>query len=50
MVSKDKLSLGAGGAIVLQSDAEKEFEEMLLKAQALIQAINLTSLRYEVHV
>ena len=50
VVNKNKLSLGAGGAIVIQSDAEKEFEEMMLKAQPLIQAINLTSLRCEVHV
>ena len=34
-----RLSLGAGGAIVAQSEPEKEFEEMVLKTQALIQAI-----------
>ena len=39
VVNKNKLSLGAGGAIVDQSDEEKEFEEMMLKAQALIDAI-----------
>lgn len=39
LVNKNKLSVGAGGAIVAQSDAKKEFEEMILKAQVLIQAI-----------
>ena len=50
IVNKDKLSLGAGGAIVVQSEAKKEFEEMMLKAKALIHAINLIFLPYEEHV
>ncbi|HIS29161.1 MAG TPA: aminodeoxychorismate synthase component I [Candidatus Avamphibacillus intestinigallinarum] len=35
----DELSIGVGGAITMLSDAEEEYEEMLLKAEALIQAI-----------
>ncbi|PRW59076.1 aminodeoxychorismate chloroplastic [Chlorella sorokiniana] len=35
----DKLSIGAGGAIVVQSDPEGEYEEMRLKARALLRAI-----------
>jgi para-aminobenzoate synthetase len=34
-----KTTIGAGGAIVMQSDAEEEFEEMLLKAHAPMCAI-----------
>ncbi len=33
------LSIGAGGAIVVQSDLEGEFQEMRLKARALLAAI-----------
>src|SRR5262249_4141769 len=36
------LSMGVGGAVVILSDNEEEFEETLLKAQALIKAIVLT--------
>lgn len=36
-------NIGAGGAIVALSDPESEFEEMLLKTKALIQAIALTA-------
>ena len=50
VINKNKLSLGAGGAIVFESDPEKEFEEMMLKTQALIQAINLVSLQETSHV
>ncbi|MEV6237505.1 aminodeoxychorismate synthase component I [Lentzea sp. NPDC051838] len=34
----DRLSIGAGGAIVLDSDAQEEYEEMLLKAAASLRA------------
>jgi para-aminobenzoate synthetase len=33
-------TIGTGGAIVMQSDAEAEFQETLLKARALMQAID----------
>ncbi len=39
----NKLSIGAGGAIVDQSDSENEFEEMMLKAKVLIEAISKTN-------
>jgi para-aminobenzoate synthetase len=32
------LTIGAGGAIVLDSDAQEEYEEMLLKAAASLRA------------
>jgi para-aminobenzoate synthetase len=34
-----KTTIGAGGAIVMQSDPEEEFEEILLKARAPMSAI-----------
>ncbi|GLZ36366.1 aminodeoxychorismate synthase, component I [Lentzea sp. NBRC 105346] len=37
------LTVGAGGAIVLDSDAEAEFEEMLIKARAPLRALMATS-------
>jgi para-aminobenzoate synthetase len=33
------MSMGVGGAITIQSDPEEEFDEMLLKAQAMVRAI-----------
>jgi para-aminobenzoate synthetase len=38
VVDRDQVSVGAGGAIVVDSDPEGELEEMLLKAQAPISA------------
>jgi len=35
----EELSIGVGGAITILSDAEDEYEEMLLKAEALVEAI-----------
>jgi para-aminobenzoate synthetase len=36
----ERATIGAGGAIVLQSDPEREYEEMLLKAAAPLRAID----------
>ena len=33
------LTIGAGGAIVLDSDPEAEYEEMLLKARTTLRAL-----------
>jgi para-aminobenzoate synthetase len=32
-------TIGAGGAIVMQSDAEEEYQEIMLKARALMRAL-----------
>ncbi|HEX5592426.1 MAG TPA: aminodeoxychorismate synthase component I [Solirubrobacterales bacterium] len=40
VLSGGRASIGAGGAIVLQSDPEREYEEMLLKAAAPLRAID----------
>jgi para-aminobenzoate synthetase len=41
VVGDGGVSIGAGGAIVVQSEAEGEFEEMALKAAALLRAVGL---------
>jgi para-aminobenzoate synthetase len=40
VVEKDTVSLGVGGAIVMQSDAEDEYQEILLKGRAPMAAID----------
>ena len=40
VLTHDDITIGAGGAIVLQSDAADEFSEMQLKARALMEAID----------
>jgi len=39
VMSRDETSIGVGGAIVMQSDADEEYQETLLKAQAPMRAI-----------
>ncbi|KAL4425476.1 hypothetical protein ABPG75_009492 [Micractinium tetrahymenae] len=39
VLAEGRISIGAGGAIVVQSDPEGEYEEMRLKARALLRAI-----------
>ena len=39
MLRPGATTIGAGGAIVMQSDPEEEFEEILLKARAPMAAI-----------
>jgi para-aminobenzoate synthetase len=39
VLGEEGVSIGAGGAIVVQSEAEGEFEEMVLKARALLRAV-----------
>jgi para-aminobenzoate synthetase len=39
VIQGGRLTVGAGGAIVLDSDAEEEFEEILLKARAPLRAL-----------
>ncbi|HEU4707570.1 MAG TPA: aminodeoxychorismate synthase component I [Solirubrobacterales bacterium] len=40
VLSEDRATIGAGGAVVLASDPEREYEEMLLKAAAPLRAID----------
>ena len=40
MLAAGEATIGAGGAIVLQSEPEREYEEMLLKAAAALRAID----------
>jgi para-aminobenzoate synthetase len=42
VIDGDSTTLGVGGAIVMQSDAEDEYQETLLKARAPMQAIDPT--------
>jgi para-aminobenzoate synthetase len=40
VITKDKASVGVGGAIVALSDPEEEFAETQVKAQAMVSAIS----------
>ncbi len=42
VMSRDETSIGVGGAIVMQSDADEEYHEILLKAEAPMRAITLS--------
>lgn len=44
VISDTEVTIGAGGAIVLQSDPEEEYEEMMLKASALLNAVDRCAL------
>ncbi|CAG9467132.1 unnamed protein product [Pedinophyceae sp. YPF-701] len=41
VIHQGEVTIGAGGAIVVQSDAESEYEEMRLKARALMRCVGL---------
>lgn len=41
VLQKRRMSIGAGGAITVQSDPEAEWEEMRLKARALLRAVRM---------
>ena len=41
VIDGEETSIGIGGAIVMQSDAEEEYDETILKAEALMKAIVL---------
>ena len=43
VLARDEVSIGAGGAIVMQSSAEGEYEEMRLKAGSVLRAIGLSA-------
>jgi para-aminobenzoate synthetase len=42
VMSREETSIGVGGAIVMQSDADEEYQETLLKAEAPMRAIRLS--------
>ena len=41
VITKDHVSIGSGGAIIALSDTDDEYEEMLLKTQALRTALEV---------
>jgi len=43
VIDGEEARIGAGGAIVMQSDPEEEYEEMLLKARAPMRAVDPTA-------
>jgi len=46
----NEFSIGAGGAILTDSDPEKEYDEMMLKTKALMEAINKISYTSAMHI
>jgi para-aminobenzoate synthetase len=40
VIKKDTLSISSGGAVVMLSDAQEEYEEMLLKTKPLLAAVD----------
>jgi para-aminobenzoate synthetase len=43
VVDGETATIGAGGAITMQSDPDDEYQEMLLKAEALMRAIAISA-------
>ena len=43
VAKKDELLIGTGGAVLVQSNTEKEYDEMILKAEILMQIITHTA-------
>jgi para-aminobenzoate synthetase len=43
VVERDRTSIGTGGAVVVQSDAEAEFEEAMLKARVSMDAVQIAA-------
>jgi len=41
VISENKFSIGVGGAIIIMSDAQEEFDEILLKSKALVNVANI---------
>ena len=40
LVGQDEISVGAGGAILFESDPESEWQEVLIKANPIIERVN----------
>ena len=47
VIGSNGLSIGTGGAVVMQSTSEAEFQEMQLKARTILQAVALTEAALE---
>lgn len=46
VIHNHEISVGTGGAVVVQSDVQGEFDEMILKTRALVKSVNA----YESHI